>query len=168
VGRALTPIYSEEISMTNIFISSVIDAPVSKVWSRIRDFNALPEWHPAIANSTIENGEPSDRVGCIRNFNLKDGGNLRERLLALSDLDYSFTYSILESPMPVRNYTATVSLFPVTDGDPPSAALHSRTYARWTAEFNCDPEDEAAVVKLIGEGVFLAGFRALQTILGRS
>ena len=59
------------------------------MWSRIRDFNGLPQWHPGIADSRIENNEPSDRVGCIRHFHTRDGGMIRERLLALSDYDYS-------------------------------------------------------------------------------
>ena len=33
---------------------------------------------------------------------------IRERLLALSDYDYSCTYEILESPMGVENYVATL------------------------------------------------------------
>lgn len=144
--------------MTKIFISSTIDAPIDRVWQTIRDFNALPAWHPAIADSSIENGEPSDRVGCIRNFNLKSGGNLREKLLAFSDLDYSCTYSILEAPMPVKNYVATLHLKPITDSD--------RTYAEWTADFDCDPSQEAGLIQLIGEGVFQAGFDSLKKILG--
>ena len=45
---------------------------------------------------------------------------IRERLLALSDYDYSCTYAILESPMGVDNYVATLKLTPVTDGAAPS------------------------------------------------
>ncbi|MEG3439131.1 SRPBCC family protein [Pannus brasiliensis CCIBt3594] len=142
--------------MTRILISSTIDAPIDAVWGKIRDFNALPAWHPAIADSYIENGEPSDRVGCIRNFNLKSGGNIREKLLALSDVDYSCTYSILEAPMPVKNYVATLNLKPITDGD--------RTYALWTANFDCDPSQEPSLIQLIGEGVFQAGFDSLKKI----
>ena len=37
--------------MARIFRSSVIDAPAEAVWARIRDFNGLPGWHPAIATS---------------------------------------------------------------------------------------------------------------------
>ena len=54
--------------MARVYVSSVIDAPAAKVWARVRDFNGLPGWHPAIAESRIENGEPSDKVGCVRNF----------------------------------------------------------------------------------------------------
>lgn len=75
--------------MAKIFTSSVINAPMEEVWAKIRDFNALPGWHPAVADSHIENAGPSDRVGCIRNFNLKDGGNIREQLLTLSDVEHT-------------------------------------------------------------------------------
>ena len=83
--------------MVKVYTSSVIDAPAGRVWALIRDFNGLPNWVPVVADSRIEGGVPADKVGCIRNFNLKDGGNLREQLLALSDYDYSFTYNILVS-----------------------------------------------------------------------
>ncbi len=72
--------------MIRIYVSSVLDASADTVWARIRDFNALPVWHPAIADSRIENNEPSDKVGCIRHFHTRDGGTIRERLLALERL----------------------------------------------------------------------------------
>ena len=94
--------------MPQVYTSSVIGAPADRVWSTVRDFNALPDWHPAIAESRIEGGAPSDQVGCVRAFRLTDGGAIREKLLALSDYDYSCTYSILESPMPLTGYIATL------------------------------------------------------------
>ena len=140
--------------MAKVFVSTVIDAPVGKVWAVIRDFNALPAWTPFAAESRIEQGAKADEVGCIRNFRLKNGGRIRERLLALSDYDFSIVYAILESPMAVESYVATLRLFPVTDGD--------RSYAEWSAEFDCPPEREASLVAEIGRGVFLAGLKALQ------
>jgi hypothetical protein len=143
--------------MARVYVSSVIDAPAAKVWERVRDFNALPRWHPAIRDSRIENGEPSDRVGCIRDFHLQNGDRIREKLLGLSDYDYFCTYSILESPMPLTDYVATLRLTPVTDGD--------RTFAEWTAEFDCAPEAAADLVGNIGANVFQAGFNALKRAL---
>lgn len=52
---------------------------------------------------------------------------------------------ILESPMGVQHYVATLKLTPVTDG--------ARCLAELSAEFECDAE-------LIGQGVFQAGFDA--------
>ena len=146
--------------MVKIYVSSVIDAPVERVWSHIRDFNGLPKWVPAVADSRIEGGVAADKIGCIRNFNLNDGGNLREQLLALSDRDYSVTYNILVSPMGVRNYVATLNLTPVTDG--------ARTFAQWTAEFDCDAGRERELVDDIGNGVFQAAFDNLKRQLGGS
>ncbi len=79
--------------MVKVYVSSVIDAPIEKVWSRVRDFNALPSWHPAIADSKIEGDLHADRIGCVRHFHTKDGGLIRERLLMLSDIQHSCTYT---------------------------------------------------------------------------
>ena len=145
--------------MALVYTSSVIAAPAARIWETIRDFNGLPNWHPAIAESRIESGAPADQVGCIRAFRLRDGGFIRERLLALSDYDFSCTYAILESPMGVENYVAALKLTPITDGD--------RTFAEWSAEFDCAPEREAELVALIGTGVFQGGFDALKSRFGQ-
>jgi Polyketide cyclase / dehydrase and lipid transport len=144
--------------VVQVYVSSVIGASADTVWSRIRDFNAMPQWHPGIADSRIENNEPADKVGCIRHFHTRDGGMIREKLLALSDYEYSCSYEILESPMGVEHYVATLKLTPVTDG--------SRCFAEWSAEFECAPGRESELTRTIGEGVFQAGFDALKRALG--
>lgn len=140
--------------MPRVYVSTVIDAPAARVWERIRDFNALPRWVPAVRDSRIENGEPSDRIGCVRDFHLQNGDHLREKLLGLSDYDFFCTYSILESPMPLTDYVATIRLTPVTDGD--------RTFAEWTAEFDCAEAEAEGLVTGIGQNVFQAGFNSLK------
>ena len=140
--------------MPRVYASSVIDAPAVKVWEKVRDFNALPRWHPRIRESRIENGEPSDKVGCVRDFRLQNGDRLREKLLGLSDYDMFCTYAILESPMPLTNYMATLRLTPISDGN--------RTFIEWTAEFDCAAEAAADLVDGIGNNVFQAGFDALK------
>jgi len=142
------------IVMTKVYVSAVIPAPAAEVWRVVRNFNALPDWTPFVVESRIEHNAPPDQIGCVRNFRLRDGGVIRERLLALSDYDLSCTYTILESPMGVQNYIAKLSLTPVTDGD--------MTFAEWEAEFGCPPEREAALVQQIGVGVFQAAFHALK------
>ena len=140
--------------MARVYTSSVIGAPSAEVWSRVRDFNALPRWHPAIRESRIEDGLPSDKVGCIRDFRLQNGDRIREQLLGLSDYDLFCTYSILESPMPLTDYIATLRLTPITDGD--------RTFAEWTAEFECAADVAEELVSNIGQNVFQGGFDALK------
>ena len=144
--------------MARVYISSVIGAPADRIWQTVRDFNALPDWVPAVRESRIEGGQPADQVGCVRAFRLQDGGFLRERLLGLSDYDFSVAYAILESPMGVENYIATLKLAPITDGN--------RTFAEWTAEFDCDPANEAELIDNIGNNVFQAAFDALKARFG--
>ena len=49
-----------------VYISAVIDAPVEEVWRIMRDYNGMPSYHPGIKHSLIEDGRPSDQVGCVR------------------------------------------------------------------------------------------------------
>jgi len=140
--------------MASIYVSQVIDAQATAVWASIRDFNALPDWHPLIVDSRIEAGLASDQVGCIRAFQLTDGGRIREQLLALSDFDYTFSYAILNSPMPLENYVAIVKVTPVTETN--------GSFVEWQAEFDCATNDEADLVQMISEDVFAAGLQALQ------
>ena len=144
--------------MARVYTSTILSAPAAKVWDRVRDFNGLPKWHPRIRDSRIEDALPSDKVGCIRNFNLQNGDNIREQLLGLSDYDMFTTYAILESPMPLTDYVATLRLTPVTDGD--------RCFVEWSAEFSCDPSDESDLVGGIGTNVFQGGFDALKRHFG--
>jgi len=130
--------------MARVYVSTVVNARSDRLWVRVRDFNGLPNWHPAIAESRIEGGEPPDKIGCIRDFRLRNGDRIREKLL--------------ESPMGVENYVATLRLTPVTDGD--------QTFLEWTAEFDCAPERETELVNNIGSGVFQGGFDALKRAFG--
>ena len=145
--------------MPKVYVSSVVNAPAADVWQVVRNFNGLPDWTPFVAESRIEQNARPDQIGCIRNFTLKDGGRIRERLLALSDYELSCTYSILESPMGVENYVAKLALTPITDGN--------ATFCEWEAEFDCAPEREAALIQQIGSGVFQAAFNALKQRFGR-
>src|SRR5438105_781274 len=144
--------------MARVYVSTVVNARNDRVWARVRDFNGMPNWHPAIAESRIEGGEPADKIGCVRDFRLRNGDRIREKLLGLSDYDMFCTYSILESPMGVDNYVATLRLTPVTDGE--------QTFLEWTAEFDCAPERENELVSNIGAGVFQGGFDALKRAFG--
>jgi len=132
--------------MARVFVSTVIGASAERVWERIRDFNGLPKWHPRIRDSRIEDALPADKVSCIRNFNLQNGDNIREQLLGMSDYDMFTTYAILESPMPLTDYVATLRLTPITDG--------------------CAPEDESDLVAGISGNVFQGGFDALKRHFG--
>jgi len=140
--------------------STIIDAPIDEVWAILRDFNGHERWHPAVAESRIEDGRASDEAGCVRRFRLTDGGELREQLLTLSDRDRRFSYCILDAPIPLIDYVANVSLKPVTDGN--------RTFWEWSSSFAA-PEDRAAeLAALVGDGIYEAGFAAIRGLFGQA
>jgi len=143
--------------MPSVYVATVIDAPLERVWSTIRDFNALPQWHPFIESSRIEDGLHASAIGCIRNFQLKDnGGTIREQLLALSDVDHSCTYSIVEAPLPLRNYRATLRLFRIS--------TTNQTFGQWQAAFDVPLAEQEAAVRLVSS-VFEEGLKNLSQVL---
>lgn len=144
--------------MPKAYASTVLDAPARDVWAAIRDFNGLPTWHPAIKDSTIEDGKAGDQVGCVRSFHLQDGAHLRERLLAFSDPEMFMTYNFEKTPFDVQNYCATLRLTPVTDGD--------RCFAEWYTTFDCDVAKIDEWVHTFGAVVFKGGLDALKARFG--
>jgi hypothetical protein len=144
--------------MVKVYQSTVLNAPADRVWRDLRDFNGLANWHPLIVLSRIEKDHPADKVGCVRNFQLKDGARVREKLLSLSDFDYTCTSAILDGPMDLSDHFATLRLFPVTEGN--------RCFIEWSAEFECPPEKAAALTEAVGEGMIQTGLAALKKRYG--
>jgi NADPH2:quinone reductase len=120
----------------------------------LRDFNAHDRWHPAVASSRMEGSRPVDQVGGVRAFRLKDGAFLRERLIALDDRTRRLTYCILEAPLPLEGYVATLTATPVTDGD--------RTFVEWESRFDPPAAEAGRLMRLVGEEIYEAGLTALQ------
>ena len=140
--------------MADVRRSTIIDAPIERVWQMLRDFNGHDEWHPAVETSRIEEGAPADMIGDVRDSRLGDGSRIREQLLSLSDRDHSFTYCIIDAPIPLGGYVATIRLLPVTDG--------GQTFWEWRSRFSTPPGQERAMVRLVGEQIYEAGFRAIR------
>ena len=146
--------------MARAYASIILKAPVETVWSLVRDFNALPKWAPAIAKSKIEGGLDADVVGCVRSFHTHDGGHIRERLLMLDDARRCFTYNFETPAFPVKNYIATLRLYPVTHTD--------QTFGEWEATFDEAPEDEGKYARHISRQVFAANWKNLAGIISKT
>jgi len=146
--------------MARAYASIILKAPVETVWSIVRDFNGLPNWAAGVKRSKIEKGLDSDVVGCVRNFELGNGALVRERLLMLDDARRCFTYNFETPAFPVKNYLATLRLYPVTHTD--------QTFAEWEATFDEAPEDEGKYVKIVSNDVFANNFKALSRLLAKT
>lgn len=145
--------------MARAYASIILNAPVEAVWPLVRDFNSLPKWAPAIAKSKIEGGLDADVVGCVRSFHTHDGGHIRERLLMLDDARYCFTYNFEKPAFPVKNYLATLRLYPVTNTN--------ATFAEWEATFDEAPGDEGKYERIVSKEVFTANLKNLAAIVKR-
>jgi hypothetical protein len=144
----------------HIVKSTILNAPTEAVWNVLRDFNGHDRWHPVVASSTIERAQASDKIGCVRRFKLKDGSELREQLLALSDLEQTFSYCLLDTPIPMFNYVAHVRLLPVTDGD--------RTFWHWESRFTTRLDDAKRITEMVAEQIYQVGFDAIRAQLSEA
>src|SRR4051794_6723238 len=146
------------MALQHVVRSTVIDAPIARVWAVLRDFNSHDQWHDVVAESRIEGDERGDQVGCVRSFTLSDGNRIREQLLTLSDAEHKSTYCIVEATVPLQRYVATVTLKPVSDGN--------RTFWHWESTFATPPGQERALRDMVARDVYEAGFANLRRYLG--
>jgi hypothetical protein len=89
--------------------SASIDLPVSpgEVWQLIGGFGSLPDWQPAIPKSELHDG------GRTRHLN---SGVIVERLMAFDEPGRSYTYHILQSPFPQKDYLSTLRVRELNGG----------------------------------------------------
>jgi hypothetical protein len=119
------------------------------VWSTISEFCSIKDWHPAVADcKESKEGDDTFRV-----LTLKDnGGTIKEKLTGSDDTSYS--YEIVESPLPVKNYSAKLWVEP-DDRDP------ARTVIHWDATFDANGKSDEEATKVISD-IFMAGLKSIK------
>jgi ligand-binding SRPBCC domain-containing protein len=148
---------SKEKTMARIHVSSVVPAPIESVWEYVHDFNALPKWFPGVTDSHIEPGVAVNQPGCVRNFGLENGARIREHLLAISAQDHSWHYKMIECPLPIANYRATVRF---------SSDQAGGTLAEITSEFDVAEAQEKEMVGLL-TGIYTGAFEMVKKQFSR-
>ena len=89
-----------------------IDVSADAAWELFGDFNGLPGWLDIVASSETE----GSGVGAVRTLALPDGGKVIEEQEARDDAGHSYGYTILDSPLPLANYHATLKVTATGDG----------------------------------------------------
>lgn len=115
-----------------------IAAPAHKVWKAVESFDALNSWHPAVAKDEIVAGK-NDEPGAVRLLTLKDGGTIKEKLLAFEPEARKFRYEILEGVLPVSDYKSTLAV---------TSAGKGKSIVTWSGHFRrkdtgANPADNA-------------------------
>jgi protein-tyrosine phosphatase len=117
--------------MARIHETIQIEAEPDRVWDAAGDPGRIADWLPLLTSSRID--------GDSRECTIKDGGELRERILEHSDEDRSYSYEILEGPMPIRSYRSRLSV----------EAHNAHSHVDWEAEFEPEqPEQESALADM--------------------
>ena len=119
--------------MAEAYYSTVFEHSAEGVWRVIRDFNNYPVWVDRAGESEIEEGKTGEAVGAVRNV-LYDGRSIRQRLLALSDVERAQVFAFAE-------WWATF------DGEPSSVPERSdffrNAFARWLGSLRRNLERQA-------------------------
>src|ERR1700760_473024 len=127
--------------MAKAYYSTVFEHPAPDIWKIIRDFNNYPVWVEGAGESRIEDGKSGDTIGAVRNV-LYQGRQIRQRLLAQSDVERSQTYEFCEAPtLPLTGFQATLRVTPVVDGN--------RAFVEWWANFDCEPLRTSELVEAL-------------------
>lgn len=137
--------------MTIVSMKQKLPVPAQTLWMTIGGFNALPDWHPAVEKSELDEIDK----GTVRTLHLVGGGTIIEKLENVDDKERLYTYSILEGPLPVANYTATIRVHDDNGG----------CTVEWASEFEPSGAPEGDATKVI-RGIYEAGFENLRKMFG--
>lgn len=124
-----------------------INGTAASAWKAIGEFCAIAQWHPVVA--TCEESEADGAT--FRTLTTTDGAVLYEKLLDHSDDAMSYTYEIVESPLPVAGYVSTLKVRTAGYG----AAID------WTGQFEAAGASDQEAVDAIS-GIYTAGLGALK------
>lgn len=136
--------------MTKVKMSTDVKVSADQVWQAIGNFNALPDWHPGIEKSSLEEG------GSVRRLQVPGGGEVVEKLEAHDDNSHTYTYSIVSAALPVMNYTATLRVIPKEDGS---------CEVEWSGQFEPAGAPEIDATKAV-EQIYQAGLDNLRKMFG--
>ena len=138
-------------SALGVEVDKKIEAPgtPAQIWEIARDFCAIKAWHPLVADCKQTN--EGDTV--LRTLTAKNGATIKEKLVESDDRSYS--YEIIESPLPVKNYHAKLW---VEESERPN-----RTVIHWDAEFDANGASDDAAKKRIND-ILAAGLKGIKKI----
>ncbi len=132
--------------MTEVRVSGVIPAGIEEVWVVVGNFGEIAHWVPALAKSELAPGATGRQVGDGRTCTIEGGGSLAETQLARSDEDFTYTYDVVEGPLPMTNYESTIALR--GQGD--------QTLMEWRCKFDPEPGQEQELEGTL-KGIYQAG-----------
>jgi hypothetical protein len=139
--------------MTFVSMETILNTTADNVWETISDFNGLTKFIPAIVKSTTD----GTGVGSVRTLTLDNGALIVEKLESLDEtLSRTLSYSIVDSPLPVEGYLATMQVQDCGD---------NRCKLVWSSRFEPKGTTKEEAKGII-EGIYSMGFDGLKKLFG--
>jgi hypothetical protein len=139
----------EEVpAMTKQPITKKLKVPAEVAWGAIRKIGRLDVWFPIIETCRVEGEGP----GAVRYMTVAGGGEIKDTIEEIDDINKRLTYLRPVSPFPVTYYRGTVEVFKSYDG---------LGVVVWTIDFESRPEDAASVAELV-RGAISAGIDGME------
>ncbi|WP_133718653.1 SRPBCC family protein [Methylocaldum gracile] len=129
-------------------ITKKLNVPADMVWGAIRKIGRLDVWFPFIETCRVE----GDGKGALRYMTVAGGGEIKDTIDEIDDINMRLTYLRPISPFPVTYYKGTVEVFKSYDGF---------GVVVWTIDFESQPEDAASVAELV-RGAISAGIDGME------
>ncbi len=137
-----------------------IAAPPAVVWARIKDFEALKDWHPVVESSPANKGNSE---GSVRQISLKGGGSIVETLEGHDDAKMKYSYRAKDGgALPVTNYTSTIAVTP--DGAGSMVEWRGAFYRGHPGNEPPPDRNDDAAVKAV-TGVYQSGLANLKKLI---
>jgi len=123
-----------------VVIEKKLAVGADKAWAAIRAIGGLDRWFPIISACRVE----GEGVGALRVMTLAGGGGeMRDRIVEISDAARRLRYERPHLPFPVSDYRGAVEI----RGDGASCVL------TWTVRFNVEPAKRDEVAGLVRSAI---------------
>lgn len=135
-------------SVLQVSAKGGIPGAPEEIWKKVGGFCAIQDWHPAVAKCE----ETADGADTFRTLTLGDGGVIKEKLTGKEDTSYRYT--IIESPLPVKDYNAVFTVRPNFDNK-------SESHVVWSSSFQAKGKPDGEAKSTI-QGIFDAGLKSIE------
>jgi carbon monoxide dehydrogenase subunit G len=139
--------------MAKISVNEDYAASAADVWEKLSDFGGLASWMPGVKSCELK----GEGIGAVRTL-VMGPMKIVERLESFDADGRRLSYSLLEGPMPLRNFLATIQ---VTETRPSGCRVE------WSAAFDL-PEGVSEKQIAPGlEGGYGGALKALKRLVDR-
>lgn len=146
-GKQISPSAPVEVTVTAGF-----ESPLESVWKKLGRFSSIENWQRAVKYCATN--ERSD--GIYRVVVMHDDTAFVERLEFLSHDTTTLAYSIVSSPLDIKDYLCTLQF---------TRESANKTLLKWKAQFNPNDPNQAETLKNSIYNLFKMGVNGMQQFI---